>query len=110
MIKLKKFSISYERGRQLLLFLFCLFLAFIIWSIHKLSEEYTVYLQYKVSVASDLASRAAEAHAGETLIVRGRSGSMLREDSSKNLKVFMTGSSFLLQISGIKLFSIWVKM
>ena len=73
MIKLKKFSISYERGRQLLLFLFCLFLAFIIWSIHKLSEEYTVYLQYKVSVASDLASRAAEAHAGETLIVRGKS-------------------------------------
>jgi len=73
MIKLRKFTISYERGRQLLLFLFCLFLAFIIWSIHKLSEEYTVYLKYKVSVASDLTARAAEAQAEETLIVRGKS-------------------------------------
>lgn len=73
MIKLRKISISYERGRQLLLFLFCLFLAFIIWSIHKLSEEYTVYLNYKVSVASDLSARATEAHAEETLIVRGKS-------------------------------------
>lgn len=72
MIKLRIFNISYERGRQILLFLFCLFLAFIIWSIDKLSENYTIYLQYKVSASAALEGRSGEADSENYLIVRGK--------------------------------------
>ena len=72
MIKLRIFNISYERGRQILLFLFCLFLAFVIWSIHKLSESYTVYLQYKVTASAGLEGRSGEADSENYLIVRGK--------------------------------------
>jgi hypothetical protein len=73
MIKLRRFSISYERGRQLLLFLFCLFLAFILWSVHKLSENYSIYLHYKVEVTTDIAGRASDAVSKESLVFRGKS-------------------------------------
>ncbi|MDD4057440.1 MAG: hypothetical protein PHO95_00900 [Bacteroidales bacterium] len=72
MIKLKIFNISYERGRQILLFLFCLFLAFIIWSIHKLSESYTVYMQYRVTASAGLDGRSSEADSENLLMVRGK--------------------------------------
>ncbi|OJV19506.1 MAG: hypothetical protein BGO30_06430 [Bacteroidetes bacterium 41-46] len=72
MIKLRFLNISYERGRQILLFLFCLFLAFIIWSIHKLSESYTVYMQYKVTASVGLEGRSSEADSENLLIVRGK--------------------------------------
>ncbi|MDX9781413.1 MAG: hypothetical protein RBT35_00350 [Bacteroidales bacterium] len=72
MIKLKIFNISYERGRQILLFLFCLFLAFIIWSIHKLSENYTVYMQYRVVAEAGIEGRSSEADSENLLIVRGK--------------------------------------
>ncbi len=72
MIKLKIFNISYERGRQILLFLFCLFLAFIIWSIHKLSENYTVYMQYRVTAEAGIEGRSSEAESENLLIVRGK--------------------------------------
>jgi len=72
MIKLRKLRISYERGRQVLLFLFCLFLAFIIWSIHKLSGDYSIYLNYKVHVTTDLQGRDAEAFSSNLLTLKGR--------------------------------------
>lgn len=73
MIKLKGFTISYERGRQLLLFLFCLFLAFILWSVHKLSENYSIYLHYRVVVSTDISGRTSEALSKEILVFRGTS-------------------------------------
>lgn len=72
MVKLRIFNISYERGRQILLFLFCLFLAFIIWSIHKLSEDYTVYMQFKVAAVAGLEGRSEESDSENYLIVRGK--------------------------------------
>jgi len=73
MIKLRKLKISYERGRQVLLFLFCLFLAFIIWSIHKLSAEYSAYLTYRVHVSTNLQGRASDAFSNNLLTLKGRS-------------------------------------
>lgn len=73
MIKLRRFSISYERGRQLLLFLFCLFLAFILWSVQKLSEDYSIYLHYKIAVTTDISGRASESVSNESLVFRGKS-------------------------------------
>ncbi|OFY42973.1 MAG: hypothetical protein A2X18_00580 [Bacteroidetes bacterium GWF2_40_14] len=73
MIKLRKLKISYERGRQVLLFLFCLFLAFIIWSIHKLSADYSTYLTYRVHVSTNLQGRASDAISNNLLTLKGRS-------------------------------------
>jgi len=72
MIKLRKLSISYERGRQVLLFLFCLFLAFIIWSIHKLSGDYSIYLNYRVCVSTDYQGKSSAAYSENLLILKGR--------------------------------------
>ncbi len=72
MIKLRKLRISYERGRQVLLFLFCLFLAFIIWSVHKLSADYSSYLTYRIHVSTNLQGRAAEAFSNNLLTLKGR--------------------------------------
>lgn len=73
MIKLGKLKISYERGRQVLLFLFCLFLAFIIWSIHKLSANYSTYLTYRVHVSTNIQGRASDAFSNNLLTLKGRS-------------------------------------
>jgi hypothetical protein len=71
MAKLWKSGFSYERGRQFLLFLFCLFLALIIWTLHKLSLEQTVYLQYKLHIHTNLPGREADAFSVEPLVVKG---------------------------------------
>ncbi len=72
MIKLGKLKISYERGRQVLLFLFCLFLAFIIWCIHKLSADYSIYLNYRVNVSTNLEGRSEGSFSDNLLTVKGK--------------------------------------
>jgi hypothetical protein len=72
MIRLPKIKFNYERGRQLLLFLFCLFLAFIIWFIHRLSEEYSAVLEYRVVAVSDLPGRAGESLSEDALFIKAR--------------------------------------
>lgn len=67
-----KKPVSYERGRQMLLFLFCLFLAFVIWSVHKLSFDYSHLFQYNVIVKSTLPGRSGDAVSDNLLTVRGR--------------------------------------
>ncbi|HCT93786.1 MAG: hypothetical protein A2X19_05690 [Bacteroidetes bacterium GWE2_39_28] len=64
--------ISYERGRKILLFLFCLFLAFIIWSVHKLSGNYSHFFQYKIVVKSSLPGRSGESASEQMISIRGR--------------------------------------
>ncbi|MFA5713853.1 MAG: hypothetical protein WC960_06735 [Bacteroidales bacterium] len=46
--KIAKFRV--KKGRELLIFLICLFLAFAIWSIDKLSDSYTHIFQYRVQL------------------------------------------------------------
>lgn len=72
MSKLGKIKISYERGRRVLLFLFCLFLAFFLWSIHKLSEVYSVNLSYRVHIVTQKRGHASEADAENLLSLKGR--------------------------------------
>lgn len=94
MIKLGKLKISYDRGRQVFLFLFCLFLAFIIWSIHKFSADYSIYLNYRVHVITSLEGRASEASSSNLLTLKGRASGfyilqkrLLKDESSINIEV-----------------------
>ncbi|MCF0168170.1 MAG: YbbR-like domain-containing protein [Bacteroidales bacterium] len=59
-------------GREWLVVLFSLLLAFFIWSVHNLSLEYSAYLQYKVNLKVEMEGYADKAAASEMLIVRGR--------------------------------------
>ncbi len=65
--------IVFKRGRQLILFLFCLFLAFIIWSVHNLSENYSHYFLFKLNVSSNIPGREQSALSNNRLALRGRS-------------------------------------
>lgn len=89
MAKLWKSLFTYERGRQIFLFLFCLFLAFIIWTLHKLSENQTVYLQYKLHLITNLSGREADALSDESLVLKGEANGfyVLRNFYSKNAPV-----------------------
>jgi len=72
MFKNGKIFFNLERGRQLFLFLFCLFLAFVIWTVHKLSDEYSQFFQYRVYVNVSVKGRATESESINKLIIRGR--------------------------------------
>jgi hypothetical protein len=72
MLKRRKIGISYERGRQVLLFLFCLFLAFVLWAIRNLSDYYSVNLNYSVHVVTQKRGHSAEAFSDNKLSVTGR--------------------------------------
>ncbi len=61
-----------ERGRQLFLFLFCLFLAFVIWTVHKLSDQYSQFFQYRVYANVSVKGRATDSESLNKLIIRGR--------------------------------------
>ncbi len=72
MIKRTGSIISYERGRRLFQFLFCLFLAFVIWSVHKLSDNYSYYFQYGVLVRGIPGDKQTEFLSENKLNVRVR--------------------------------------
>jgi len=72
MFKNGKMFFNLERGRQLLLFLFCLFLAFVIWTVHKLSDQYSHSFQYRVYANVSIKGRATDSESLTKLIVRGR--------------------------------------
>ena len=59
--------------KEWLLLLLSLLLAFIIWLIHSLSLQYSVFLEYNVSLSSSLEGRSRTAMSEDVLIVRGRS-------------------------------------
>lgn len=73
MIKLGRQLFTYERGRRVLLFIFCLFLAFIIWSVHKLSEEYNYFFQYNIILRADTHESSQVNTSINKLTLRGRS-------------------------------------
>ncbi len=89
MAKLWKPVLRYERGRQILLFLFCLFLAFIIWTLHRLSENQTVYLQYRLHLTTNIAGRETDAISDVPLVIKGEANGfyVLRNLYSQNSPV-----------------------
>lgn len=59
--------------KEWLLLLLSILLAFIIWLLHSLSLEYSVFFEYNVVLSSSLENRARSAGSEDVLIVRGRS-------------------------------------
>ncbi len=72
MVKNGKKFFNLERGRQLFLFLVCLFLAFVIWTVHKLSDQYSHFFQYRVYANVSIKGRATDSESMNKLIIRGR--------------------------------------
>ena len=72
MLKLKRKIFSYERGRQLLLFIFCLFLASFVWTIHKMSGDFNHVFQYKIYVKTNIAGRKSMALSENEITLRAR--------------------------------------
>jgi hypothetical protein len=54
------------------LFALSLLLAIFVWFIHNMSLDYSVFLQYKVNLETDLVCHAASAVSDETLLIRGK--------------------------------------
>lgn len=64
---------GWKDRKEWALLLLSLLLAFIVWLIHSLSLQYSVFLEYNVELNSALQGRARSAVSENTLIVRGRS-------------------------------------
>ena len=60
-------------GKEWLLLLLSLLLAFIIWLLHSLSLQYSVFFEYNVDLTSSLEGRSRSSASEDLLIVRGRS-------------------------------------
>lgn len=60
-------------GKEWLLLLLSILLAFIIWLLHSLSMQYSVFFEYNVELTSSLEGRSRSAASEDVLIVRGRS-------------------------------------
>lgn len=60
-------------GKEWMLLLLSLLLAFIIWLLHSLSLQYSVFFEYNVELTSSLEGRSRSAASEDLLIVRGRS-------------------------------------
>lgn len=68
--KIKKFFS--KKGGDLIIFIISLLLAFFMWSIQKLSQEYTTLLKYNVSINTSLPGRAQTSNAMDVVLIRGR--------------------------------------
>lgn len=64
---------DWKDGKEWLLLLLSLLLAFIIWLLHSLSLEYSVFFEYNVQLTSSLEGRSRSSVSEDVLIVRGRS-------------------------------------
>jgi len=72
MLKLKRKIFSYERGRQLLLFVVCLFLASFVWTIHKMSGDFNHIFQYKIYAKTNIAGRKSVSLSENEITLRAR--------------------------------------
>lgn len=59
--------------KEWLLLLLSLLLAFIVWLIHSLSLQYSVFLEYRVTLSTSIEGRSRTATSEDILIIRGRS-------------------------------------
>ncbi len=67
-----KIDIKKRWGRDWVILLLSLLLAFFIWLVHNLSLEYSVYIQYRPTVTTDIKGHSNTATSNETLILRGK--------------------------------------
>lgn len=59
-------------GRNWGLFLISLLFAFLIWFVHNLSQEYSVYMQYRLVVTTSINGHVPVSTANEALLMRGK--------------------------------------
>ena len=64
---------GWKDRKEWLMLLLSLLLAFIVWLIHSLSLQYSVFLEYNVELNSTLQGRARSSVSKDVLIVRGKS-------------------------------------
>ena len=64
---------NWKDRKEWLMLLLSLLLAFIVWLIHSLSLQYSVFLEYNVELNSTLQGRARSSVSKDVLIVRGKS-------------------------------------
>ena len=64
---------GWKDRKEWLMLLLSLLLAFIVWLIHSLSLQYSVFLEYNVELNSTLQGRARSSVSQDVLIVRGKS-------------------------------------
>ena len=72
MLKLKRKIFTYERGRQLLLFVVCLFLAFFVWTIHKMSGDFHHIFQYKIYAKTNISGRKSTSLSENEITLRAK--------------------------------------
>ena len=73
MRKLVNRIFSYKGGRQLLLFVFCLFLASFVWVVHKMSGEFSHVFQYKIQASTNIAGRKSLSVSENEITLRAKS-------------------------------------
>ena len=61
-----------RKGRVLVSLILSLLLAFFIWLVHNLSNDYSAFLRFQVKVVTNITGHQPEAVADEILLVRGR--------------------------------------
>jgi hypothetical protein len=98
------FELKFRRGRQLFLFLFCLFLAFIIWVVHNLSDEYSRFFEYKVYLSVQIKGHETTSGSLNNLVIRGKSNGFYiikhRFTSSDNLLNIKLDDRFVKRAAG----------
>ena len=97
-------------GKEWLKLLSSLLLAFFIWIIHALSQEYSTYLEYQVDITSDFKQRATTAESVDNLIISGKATGFYivkhRLNNSATIKIEANSELFSLIDEGKSLFSV----
>lgn len=61
-----------KRGGDLLILVFSLLLAFFMWGMHRFSQPYSTFFNYKVNIESNIAGRAKYSSSYNSLVLRGK--------------------------------------
>lgn len=99
---------DWKDGKEWLLLLLSLLLAFIIWLLHSLSLEYSVFFEYNVQLTSSLEGRSRSSVSEDVLIVRGRSEGyyILRQRIGRRKTVRVTAPATVLVHKADDMFSV----
>ncbi len=99
---------DWKDGKEWLLLLLSLLLAFIIWLLHSLSLEYSVFFEYNVQLTSSLEGRSRSSVSEDVLIVRGRSEGyyILRQRIGRRKTVRVTAPATVLVHKAEDMFSV----
>lgn len=97
-----------RNGKEWLLLLLSLLLAFIIWLLHSLSLQYSVFFEYNVELISSLEGRSRTAASEDVLIVRGRSEGyyIMRQRIGRRKTIRVTAPANALVYKGGDVFSV----